>query len=173
MNLLATFAKINTFVFDVDGVMTDGSILIMPNGEYLRTLNIKDGYAIQLAIKNGYNVIVITGSFSKPVEERLAYLGVTQYHQRVKDKKTLLLQILTAQNINVSTTLFMGDDMPDIGAMQTVAISCCPADAVIDVLQMANYISPINGGKGCVRDVIEKVMRLQGKWHDDANVASV
>jgi 3-deoxy-D-manno-octulosonate 8-phosphate phosphatase (KDO 8-P phosphatase) len=165
LNLLQKFAAINTFVFDVDGVMTDGSIVIMPNGEYVRTLNIKDGYALQLAIKNGYNVFVITGSSSDAVAERLEYLGITHFYQKVKDKKTLLLELLMHENLSFTTTLYMGDDIPDVAVMQSVAIGCCPADAAIDVLNTAQYISPIHGGKGCVRDVIEKVMRLQGKWY--------
>jgi 3-deoxy-D-manno-octulosonate 8-phosphate phosphatase (KDO 8-P phosphatase) len=173
MNLLETFSKINTFVFDVDGVMTDGSLLVMPNNEFLRTMDIKDGYALQLAVKAGYHVFVITGSHSIPVAHRLRYLGIKEFHQKVKDKKECLNQLLGKYSLTVNTVLFMGDDMPDVVVMQSVGISCCPADAAIDVLKMAHYISPKNGGKGCVRDVIEKVMKLQGKWHADEEIKSI
>jgi 3-deoxy-D-manno-octulosonate 8-phosphate phosphatase (KDO 8-P phosphatase) len=173
LQLLETFAKINTFVFDVDGVMTDGSLQIVPNGQYIRTFNIKDGYALQLAVKSGYTIFVITGSSSDAVAERLQYLGITHFYQKVNDKKALLTELLQSNNLSSATALFMGDDMPDIAAMQSVAIACCPADAVTDVLQIANYISPLPGGKGCVRDVIEKVMRLQGKWNNGVEAVSI
>ncbi len=173
MNLLETFSQINTFVFDVDGVMTDGSLLIMPNHEFLRTMDIKDGYALQLAVKSGYHIFVITGSSSAPVAERLAYLGIEEFHQKVKDKKERLNQLLDKYKLTPNTVLFMGDDMPDVEVMGYVAMGCCPADAAIDVLKIAHYISPKNGGKGCVRDVIEKVMKLQGKWHPDHEIKSI
>jgi 3-deoxy-D-manno-octulosonate 8-phosphate phosphatase (KDO 8-P phosphatase) len=173
MNLLETFSQINTFVFDVDGVMTDGSMLIMPNNEFLRTMDIKDGYALQLAVKAGYHIFVITGSNSTPVAERLSYLGIKEFHQKIKDKKECLNQLLDKYNLTLNTVLFMGDDMPDAEVMQSVAISSCPADAAIDILKIANYISPKNGGKGCVRDVIEKVMKLQGKWQPDHEIKSI
>jgi 3-deoxy-D-manno-octulosonate 8-phosphate phosphatase (KDO 8-P phosphatase) len=173
MNLPETFANINTFVFDVDGVMTDGNLLIMPDGAFLRTMDIKDGYAIQLAIKKGYQVWVITGSQSAAVAERLAYLGVKEFHQKVGNKKECLEALLEKYAISSNTVLFMGDDMPDIVAMQAVALPCCPADAAIDVIKIARYISPKAGGKGCVRDVIERVMKLQGNWEVVGEVKSV
>jgi 3-deoxy-D-manno-octulosonate 8-phosphate phosphatase (KDO 8-P phosphatase) len=173
MNILEKFSQVNTFVFDMDGVLTDGSMQIMPNGEYIRTMDIKDGYSIHLATSKGYNVFVITGSSSEPCIIRLKQLGVQEYVQKVINKKTCLEELLLKNNITKETVLYMGDDMPDLVVMQTVAISCCPADACIDVLKVANYISPKNGGKGCVRDVIEKVMKLQGKWTDNAAIASI
>jgi 3-deoxy-D-manno-octulosonate 8-phosphate phosphatase (KDO 8-P phosphatase) len=173
MQLPQLFSKINTFVFDVDGVMTDGSLIIMPNGEFIRTMDIKDGYAIQLAIKKGYQVLVITGSSSNPVAERLAYLGVKEFHQKVGNKKDCLQALMQKYQLQYDTILYMGDDMPDLVAMQEVAIASCPADAAIDILKMAHYISPKNGGKGCVRDVIEKVMKLQGKWEETTAIQSI
>ncbi len=172
MNILANFEQINTLVFDVDGVMTDGSLILSSDGEYLRTFNIKDGFALQLAIKKGINIWVITGSQSNLVKNRLAYLGITEFHQKVTDKKALLLQLMQQYNVSSTQTLFMGDDMPDVAAMQHCAIAACPADAAIDVLQIANYISPMNGGQGCVRDVIEKTLKLKGLWQigDTASV---
>jgi 3-deoxy-D-manno-octulosonate 8-phosphate phosphatase (KDO 8-P phosphatase) len=173
VNLLERFSNINTFVFDVDGVMTDGTLLVMGNNEFLRTMDIKDGYALQLAVKKKYNVFVITGSSSTPVEHRLAYLGITEFHQKISNKKECLNKLLLKFNLTKDTVLFMGDDMPDIDLMQNVALSCCPSDAAMDVLKIANYISPQKGGKGCVRDVIEKVMKLQNKWIEDETIKSI
>ncbi len=157
----------------MDGVLTDGTMLIMPNGEYIRTMDIKDGYGMHLATSKGYNVFVITGSSSEPCVLRLKHLGVQEYHQRVADKTKCLQELLSKYNLTKETVLYMGDDMPDINVMQNVAISCCPADSAIDVLKIANYISTKNGGKGCVRDVIEKVMKLQGKWVANIEVKSI
>lgn len=166
MNLLETFSGINTFIFDVDGVMTNGGLLIMPDGHYMRTMNIKDGYALQLAVKKGYHVFVITGSHSSSVADRLKYLGIKEFHQNIRDKKECVAGLLKKYKLESATALFMGDDVPDIEAMRMVAVSACPADACIDVLSFANYISPQKGGEGCVRDVIEKVLKLQGHWND-------
>jgi 3-deoxy-D-manno-octulosonate 8-phosphate phosphatase (KDO 8-P phosphatase) len=172
LNLLEIFSKVNTFVFDVDGVMTNGGLLIMPDGHYMRTMNIKDGYALQLAVKKGYNVFVITGSHSSSVADRLKYLGIREFHQNIRNKKECLQSLIEKYNISAETTLFMGDDMPDIEAMKHVAVNACPADACIDVLSFANYISPYKGGEGCVRDVIEKILKLQQNW-GDAQIKSV
>jgi 3-deoxy-D-manno-octulosonate 8-phosphate phosphatase (KDO 8-P phosphatase) len=175
MNLLAQLQHIKAFVFDMDGVLTDGSLLIMNDGSFLRTMDIKDGYALQLAIKRGFQVWVITGSNSDAVAKRLAYLGITQFYQKVKDKKTLLLQLMDENKLDKSQVLFMGDDMPDISVMQACGVSSCPKDAAIDVLQVAQYISPYKGGKGCVRDIIEKTLKLQHLWDEntDTSIAAI
>lgn len=164
MNILEAMQEINTLVFDVDGVMTDGSLQILPNGEFIRTMNIKDGYALQLAVKQGYNVWVITGSSSDPVATRLSYLGIIHFYQKVSNKLELLQKLMQENNVKVNQVLFMGDDVPDLTAMKYAAIAACPADAAMDIIDIANYISPHKGGKGCVRDVIEKIMKLQNKW---------
>jgi 3-deoxy-D-manno-octulosonate 8-phosphate phosphatase (KDO 8-P phosphatase) len=163
--VLSAFAKITTFVFDVDGVLTDGTLLLLPGGEMARTMNIKDGYALQLAVKQGYQVLIISGAKSDLVKERLVKLGVSQVYMGVTDKKTLLLDLLAQQNLSPDTTLFMGDDMPDLGAMQAIGLPCCPADACSEVKAVSRYVSPVAGGYGCAREVIEKVMKIQGKWH--------
>jgi 3-deoxy-D-manno-octulosonate 8-phosphate phosphatase (KDO 8-P phosphatase) len=173
MNLLEKLSAIDTVVLDVDGVLTDGSILLHSNGSFLRTMHMKDGYALQLAVKQGLRIIVITGSASNEVAARLRYLGITEYHEKIKDKKQHLQDLLGA-NANMDAVLFMGDDVPDLAAMLTVAIAACPADACADVLAIAHYISPIAGGKGCVRDVLEKILRLQNKWPlSKSDVASI
>jgi 3-deoxy-D-manno-octulosonate 8-phosphate phosphatase (KDO 8-P phosphatase) len=148
-------------------------MLIMPNGEYIRTMDIKDGYSIHLATSKGYNVFVITGSSSEPCVMRLKHLGVQEYHQKVANKTRCLQELLAKYKLSKDTVLYIGDDMPDLEVMQHVAISCCPADSAIDVLKIANYISPKNGGKGCVRDVIEKVMKLQRNWVVNVDVKSI
>lgn len=163
--MLSAFSGITCFVFDVDGVLTDGTLILLPDGEMVRTMNIKDGYALQLAVKQGFKVFVISGGKSEPVKRRLEKLGITQVFMGIEDKKTLLLQLLEKHNLSPENTLFMGDDMPDLEALQTVGLPCCPADACPEVKQVCRYISPVAGGKGCARDVIEKVLKLNEKWH--------
>ncbi len=164
MSLLNQFKTIKTFVFDMDGVLTDGSLLILPNQDFVRTMDIKDGYALQLAVKQGYQVVVISGSSSKACAERLDYLGIRDVYMKVKNKEEMLAQFLLAHELKWEETLFMGDDVPDLDVMKLVGMPCCPVDAVQDVKAISKYISPEKGGKGCVRDVIEKVMRLNDHW---------
>jgi 3-deoxy-D-manno-octulosonate 8-phosphate phosphatase (KDO 8-P phosphatase) len=172
MNVLEKFLPVDTLVFDMDGVLTDGTLLVMPDGEWVRKMNIKDGYVLQLAVKTGYKVIVITGSSSTPVEKRLNKLGITMVYQRVGDKLLLLKQVMEEHQLIPEQVMFMGDDIPDQAIMQYCGLSCCPADAARDILATADYISPLNGGEGCVRDVIEKLMRVQGKWQHQGDVSS-
>ncbi len=162
--MLDIFAQIDTFVFDIDGVLTDGTLLVMPGGEMVRKMNIKDGYALQLAVKQGFRVAIISGGISAPVKERLEKLGIKDVFMGVLDKKATLLEYLTGCGALPATTLFMGDDMPDIEAMKQCAMPCCPSDACAEVKAISKYISPIPGGFGCGRDVIEKVLKQKGKW---------
>jgi len=164
MNLLELFAPIKTFVFDVDGVLTDGSLILTDEGGMLRTMNIKDGYAMQLAVKNGYGVWIISGGKSEAVRQRLNRLGISEVHIGIESKKEFLHDIIIASKTDYSSVLYMGDDIPDYAAMQTCGLPCCPNDAVNEIRQVAKYISPKDGGKGCVRDVIEKVLKLNGHW---------
>jgi 3-deoxy-D-manno-octulosonate 8-phosphate phosphatase (KDO 8-P phosphatase) len=173
MNLLAAFGKIKAFVFDMDGVLTDGTVLVMPDGEWVRRMHIRDGYALQLAVKKGYLVCVISGSSSEPVRGRLAKLGVTDVFMHVGDKSACLQQFMQANNLQAMEVLYMGDDMPDLEVSQLAGLSCCPADACADIREKAHYISPFTGGMGCVRDVLEKVMQVQGNWQRDASLRSI
>jgi 3-deoxy-D-manno-octulosonate 8-phosphate phosphatase (KDO 8-P phosphatase) len=170
--VLEYFSKIETFVFDVDGVLTDGSLLVMPDGEMVRRMNIKDGYALQLAVKHGYKVCIISGGKSHPVKERLEKLGVQDVFMGVTDKKKTLLQYLASAGGKPETTLFMGDDIPDLEAMSACLLPCCPFDACQEVKSISKYISPIAGGFGAGRDVIEKVMKLQDKWRHIESASS-
>lgn len=173
MNILEEFAKITTFVFDMDGVLTDGSLWIFPENEYIRHMNIKDGYALQLAIKRGYRVAVISGSHSLPAQQRLLSLGITDVFQEVHNKREQLNTYMLQHQIKKEELLYMGDDIPDYEAMQVTGVACCPADAVSEIKSISHYISVYNGGRGCVRDVIEKVMKIQGHWGTDTDVSSV
>jgi 3-deoxy-D-manno-octulosonate 8-phosphate phosphatase (KDO 8-P phosphatase) len=172
MKLLEQFKSISTFVFDVDGVLTDGSLTVLPGGLMARKMNVKDGYALQLAVKRGYNVIIISGGKSEEVAERLYKLGVKEVYMQVIDKVSVLNNYLLTNNIQWNEALYMGDDIPDLNVMKKVGLSCCPADAVSEIKEISNYISPINGGFGCARDIIEKVLKLRGHWNDDTHIPS-
>jgi 3-deoxy-D-manno-octulosonate 8-phosphate phosphatase (KDO 8-P phosphatase) len=172
MDLLDQFKRIKTFVFDVDGVLTDSSVLLLENGLQARRMSIKDGLALQLALRNGYRVLILSGAHSDPVVQRMQYLGLTEIHTAVKDKKGFLEQYCSVQGITADTLLFMGDDLPDLPALGIAGISACPADAAVEVLEACIYRSPVKGGEGCVRDVIEKVLRLNGHWHYESGLTS-
>jgi 3-deoxy-D-manno-octulosonate 8-phosphate phosphatase (KDO 8-P phosphatase) len=164
MNVLAEFKKIRVFVFDIDGVLTDSTVLVLENGLQARRMNIKDGLALQMALKNGYRVIVISGSYSEPVKERLRKLGVEEVHMGITDKMIFIEQFVGESAMQWEEILFMGDDLPDIELIRVSGLGCCPADAVPEVLEISKYISPVKGGEGCARDVIEKVLKVQDKW---------
>ncbi len=164
MNVLELFAPIHTFVFDVDGVLTEGNLILTEDGHMLRSMNIKDGYAMQLAIKKGYKVWIISGARSEAVRLRLNGLGITDVHIGIDSKKEVLHEMALTYNTDFSSVLYMGDDIPDYAVMQACGLPCCPADAVPEIKHVSKYISPLNGGKGCVRDVIEKVLKLNGDW---------
>jgi 3-deoxy-D-manno-octulosonate 8-phosphate phosphatase (KDO 8-P phosphatase) len=172
MKLLEQFKSISTFVFDVDGVLTDGSLTVLPGGLMARKMNVKDGYALQLAVKRGYNVVIISGGKSEEVAERLYKLGVKEVYMQVIDKVSVLNNYLLTNNIQWNEALYMGDDIPDLNVMKKVGLSCCPADAVPEIKEISTYISPINGGFGCARDIIEKVLKLRGHWNDDTHIPS-
>ncbi len=166
------FASITTFVFDIDGVLTDGNLIILPDGVMARRMNIKDGYALQLAVKKNYRVVIISGGNSAEVKERLNLLGIENVFMRVSDKKKCLSDFLTASSISNKNVLFMGDDIPDFEVMQFVAVACCPADAAHEIKAISHYISPKRGGQGCARDVIEKVLSLHNQWLPDTHIKS-
>jgi 3-deoxy-D-manno-octulosonate 8-phosphate phosphatase (KDO 8-P phosphatase) len=172
-NLLTLFKPITTFVFDVDGVLTDGNLFLFPGGEMVRRMSIKDGYALQLAVKQGYTVIIISGGISELVKERLLRLGVSQVFLGVTDKKQLLENYVAENKLSWNQVLFMGDDIPDLEVMeQPGLLACCPADAVPEIKKASQYISLLNGGMGCARDVIEKTLKLNDKWHHVTEVKS-
>ena len=172
MNILSAFKKITTFVFDIDGVLTDGTVLVLPNGVQARRMHIKDGFALQMALKNGYRVKVISGGNSPEVLDRLTKLGVTDVQMSVLDKGSLLYHWIKTENLKKEEVLYMGDDLPDLPALLVAGLPVCPADAVAEVKQASLYISPLNGGEACVREVIEKVLKINGHLEYRVDVAS-
>lgn len=171
MNILSLFKPIKTFVFDVDGVLAT-SLVIVLQGEMARSMNTKDGFGMQLAIKKGYRVVIISGGKSEAVRERLTGLGIKDIFLGIHHKKEKLLEYVQQHNLKWEEILFMGDDIPDYAPMQLVGLPCCPADATDEIKQISKYISQINGGYGCGRDVIEKVLKLNGDWDLDTTIAS-
>jgi 3-deoxy-D-manno-octulosonate 8-phosphate phosphatase (KDO 8-P phosphatase) len=164
MNSLTAFKNIKTFVFDMDGVLTDGTLLISKDHEWLRRMHIRDGYALQLAVKKGYRIVVLSGSVSLPVKKRLHLLGIRDVYMMVTDKKVKLEKYIKKHGLSPQEILYMGDDIPDLDSMQTVGLPCCPSDAATELKAVSKYISPLKGGEGCVRDVLEKVLNLNGDW---------
>ena len=158
---------ITTFVFDVDGVLTDGSVFVSNEGEMLRTMNIRDGYALKSAIDCGYNVCIISGGSNEGVRVRLRNLGITDINLGTPDKVTTFDEYTDIYNIKPEQVLYMGDDIPDYHVMKLVGLPTCPQDACPEIKSISKYISHKNGGKGAVRDVIEQVMKVQGKWMEN------
>ncbi len=156
--------EINTFIFDVDGVLTNGMLTIMPDGELVRHMNVKDGYAMKIALNKGFRVCIISGGTNKAVKSRLAALGISDIYLGAHDKIKQYNELVEKYDLKPENVLYMGDDIPDIPVMQKVGLASCPNDAVPEVQQISKYISYKKGGEGCVRDVIEQVMRVQGKW---------
>jgi 3-deoxy-D-manno-octulosonate 8-phosphate phosphatase (KDO 8-P phosphatase) len=166
IKLKSKLAKITTFVFDVDGVFTDAT-LIVGETDATRVFNVKDGYAVQMAIKQGYKIAVISGGKQKSIGIRLSSLGIKDIFLDVStDKKLETFDFFIKKyNLEVSETLFLGDDIPDYLVMKNRnTLACCPFDAVEEVKAVCDYISPVLGGKGAVRDIIELVMKAQNKW---------
>ena len=155
---------IKAFVFDVDGVFTDGSVYLMPDGAQCRVMNVLDGYAVVKALKNNNKIGVITGGDDPMVRNRLNYLGIKDYYAKSGDKMKDYLDFKTRHNLQDDEVLMMGDDLPDMDLINVAKIGACPINAVPEVKAISDYISPIEGGKGAVRDVIEQVMKVQGVW---------
>ena len=172
LNIQDRFKKITTFIFDVDGVLTDGTVLLLENGLQARRMHIKDGYALQLAVKKGYHVIVVSGADATPVISRMNRLGITEVHLSVQDKKAFIEKFIADKKLKAEEVLFMGDDMPDLAAMTVAGLATCPADAVLEVRQAVRYVSSYAGGAGCVRDVIEIVLKLNEQWSHESGVVS-
>lgn len=172
MNILSNFQRVNTFIFDVDGVLTDSNILVLESGEMARRMNVKDGYALQLAVKKGYRIFIVSGSSPSAVEVRLKNLGITHIFFRVQDKRAFVQELAAKHGFNLEETLFMGDDMPDLPVFDVVHLSCCPADAVSEIKNAATFVSAKKGGEGCVREVIEKVLKINNHWAADPSVVS-
>ncbi len=165
-NFKEDLTRIKGFVFDIDGVLSLQTINLNSFGVPNRTVNLRDGYALQLAVKKGYFIAVISGCSSKEYQRRLKLLGIRDIYLNSKSKIDHFNSFLKKHNLNKSDVLFMGDDIPDFEVMKTAGIPVCPADADSEIKQVASYISDKKGGEGCVRDVIEQVLRLHNNWMD-------
>jgi 3-deoxy-D-manno-octulosonate 8-phosphate phosphatase (KDO 8-P phosphatase) len=161
---LEELKNITTFIFDVDGVLTNGTVFCTESGELLRTFNVKDGYAIQCALKQGFKVCIISGGKGEAMTKRFENLGLTDIYLGVADKLPIFETYVKKHNTAPTEVLYMGDDLPDLPVMKKVALATCPADATEEIKTISHYISPVNGGQGAVRDIIEKVLKVQEKW---------
>lgn len=157
-------SRIRAIITDVDGVLTDGSVLAMENGDQVRVMNIKDGYALQLAVRLGYIVAVISGGRSEGVAARLRGLGIQHVFMGVGEKLPVFERFLSEMDLAQEEVLYIGDDMPDFPVLEAAGIAVAPADAAEDILKMADWVTQKPGGKGCVREVLETVLKQQGRW---------
>lgn len=158
---------ITTFAFDVDGVFTDGIVQLMADGSQVRTANVRDGYAVQLAAKKGFKIVIITGGRSEAVKDRFLGLGVSDIFLGTKNKSVKLREYMEENNLQPGEICYMGDDIPDFHVMQMVGLPVCPNDAAPEIKSISHYISDKDGGRGCVRDILEQTMKIQKKWMDD------
>ena len=160
--------KIRAIIFDVDGVLSSETVSMDAMGEPLRTVNIKDGYAIQLAVKKGIKIVIITGGNTDSIRHRYERLGVEDIFMGCAVKILTYNDFLERHQLSDEQIIFMGDDIPDYEIMKRVGCPCCPADACGEIKAISTYISRFKGGQGCARDVIEQVMKAQGLWLSDA-----
>jgi len=160
-------SKIDTLIFDVDGVLTNGIVTVFPNGELVRHMNIKDGYALKTAVDAGLNVCIISGGTNEGVRKRLEGLGIKDIYLGAHNKIKQFNEIVKKYNLKTKNVLYMGDDIPDYPVMKLVGMPCCPNDAAPEIQQISKYISYKKGGDGCARDIIEQVLKVQGKWDDN------
>lgn len=160
--------RIRALVFDVDGVLSRETIPVSSSGEPMRTVNIKDGYALQLAVKCGLHVAIITGARNEAVRLRYKGLGIDDIYIGASVKKDCLDELVLMYDLKPEEMLYMGDDIPDYEVMQFCGLPVAPADAAVEIKQLSKYISPVRGGEGCVRDVVEQVLRAQGKWMEES-----
>lgn len=166
-NYKSKLSKINTFIFDFDGVLSDSMILLTEDGHYLRRTNVKDGYAMQLAVKKGYHVAIISGAKAEGMLQRLYGLNIQDVYLGVANKMEAYADLKSKHNLLDENVVYMGDDIPDYEVLQTVGVSTCPADAATEVKNIVDYISDKKGGEGCARDIIEQVLKLQNKWMNE------
>lgn len=160
--------KIRAVIFDVDGVLSESTIPMNSTGEPMRTINIKDGYAIQLACKSGLRIAILTGGVTESVRLRYEHLGVEDIIMGCSVKITAYEQLLDKYGLTDEEIVYMGDDIPDYEIMRRCGCPCCPADACYDIKAVSRYVSHVKGGRGCGRDVLEQILRAQGKWLSDA-----
>ncbi len=154
---------ITTFIFDVDGVLTNGDIALY-KGEIVRTINSRDGYAIQYAVKMGFDIFIITGGNSEEVKTRLLDVGAKEVILNARNKVNEYQKLKNSYNFTDEQVVYMGDDIPDYQVMKLVGVASCPQDSAVEIKSISHYQSPFFGGRHCVRDIIEQTLRVQGKW---------
>ncbi len=167
-NFKEDIARVRAFVFDVDGVFTDGGIMLTPEGDFIRKYNSKDGYAVAYAIKMGYKVAIITGGRGKALEMRFQMLKATGIYIDCMNKLEKLHEFMSEHSLSAEEVMYMGDDIPDLEALRAVGVPVCPADAVPEVIEASRYVSQFKGGEGCIRDVVEQTLRARGDWARDS-----
>ncbi|NTW33138.1 MAG: HAD hydrolase family protein [Bacteroidetes bacterium] len=165
-NYKENLKNITTFIFDYDGVLTGEQLILTNDGEALRTANVKDGYAMQYAVKMGYRIAVISGGRAETIKKRFAAINVHDVFMGISNKVEVFTEYLKNNNLKTDEVLFMGDDIPDYHIMRMAGVATCPSDAAEEIKNVAAYISNIKGGEGCVRKIIEQVLKVQGKWFD-------
>ena len=163
LNFKQRLKKVRCFIFDVDGVLTNGSLIVMPD-ELYRIMNIRDGFALKEAVNAGFKVVIISGGNSDSVRSRLTNLGIDDVYLGIQNKSEKVDEVIIQYDLRKEEILYMGDDIPDYEVMKLAGIPCCPSDAATEIKEVSVYISPFKGGDGCVRDIIEQVMRLNGSW---------
>ena len=166
-NYKTILKHISTYIFDYDGVLTNGDILVTLDGDTLRTINAKDGYALQYAVKKGLRIIILTGAKSQSIRNRFINLGIKEVYQGIEDKYDFFISFVKNHELDSKNILYMGDDIPDYKVMEMVGLPACPADAAEEIKLISKYISDKKGGCGCVRDVLEQSMKLQEIWMND------
>ena len=168
-NFKEDIARVRVFEFDVDGVLTDGGISVTPEGDFIRKYNSKDGYALSLALKKGYHIAIITGGKGNSLKVRFDMLGVDHVYMDCHEKLKALKELCDELDVSADEILYMGDDVPDLEPMRHVGMPVCPADAVAEIVNASRYVSQFGGGQGCVRDVVEQVMRARGDWYKEGD----
>lgn len=163
-NFKEDIARVKAFVFDVDGVMTDGGIIPTPDGDFIRRYHAKDGYAVAYAIKLGYKICIISGGRGEMLRRRLEMLGISRMYLNCMNKIAAIDEFIAENELDPAEVIYMGDDIPDLDCMRRVGIPVCPADACSEVIEVSRYVSEYDGGHGAVRDIVEQVLRAQGVW---------
>ncbi|MFM7729748.1 MAG: KdsC family phosphatase [Flavobacteriales bacterium] len=170
MNYKEKLKDIQLFCFDVDGVFTDNIVYLTADGDQMRTANVKDGYAVQLAVKKGIQIAIISGGKSEPVRKRFEMLGVREIHLGAADKWTVYQDLILRLSLTNEQVCYMGDDIPDYPIMKQIGLAVCPSDAAPEIKSVAHYISPFAGGSGCVRDILEQCLKVKGLWFDEESL---
>jgi len=169
-NYKSILRDIKLFCFDVDGVFTDNIVYLTADGEQMRTANVKDGYAVQLAVKKGLKIAIISGGKNESIRKRFEALGVTEIYLGSSKKIDVFHNLLTKLQIQPEDVCYVGDDIPDLAVLGLAGLPCCPADAAYEVRAISKYISPKDGGKGCVRDILEQALKIKGLWMDEESM---